>query len=125
MIYGIGIDLVEVNRIKSSLVKFGNRFLDKIFTEKEIEYCEKRINKVQEYAIRFTAKEAFFKAIGIGWRKGLTWKDIEVANDELGKPYLILKGRAKEFTEKMYISNIQVSLSHTWQTATGIVILEK
>ncbi|RLC47161.1 MAG: hypothetical protein DRH57_04550 [Candidatus Cloacimonadota bacterium] len=125
MIYGIGIDLVEIKRIENSLNKFGSRFINRVFTEKEIEYCESIANKFRSYAVRFAAKEAFFKATGIGWRKGFTLKDVGVLNDEFGRPYLILKGKAKEFTEKMCISNIQLSLSHIQRIATAIVILEK
>lgn len=125
MIYGIGIDIIEVARIAKQISGESNSFVKKVFTSNEIEYCEKKIkNKAQNYAARFAAKEAFFKAIGTGWRDGLSWKEIETTNDELGKPDIILIGKAKELAENLKILKIHVSVSHIKELAVAVVILE-
>jgi len=128
MIYGVGIDLIEIKRIKNELIKSGERFCKMIFTENEITYCQRDSNinvQSQCFAGRFAAKEAFFKAVGTGLRGGLTWKDIEVYNDEYGKPNFILKNKALETVEDERISNIQLSISHCKNVAAAVVILEK
>lgn len=126
MIFGIGIDIIEVSRIERQISKEKSSFVSKIFTEQEIEYCERKIkNKAQNYAARFAAKEAFFKAMGTGWRDGLSWKEIEIENNELGKPDLVLSGKSKQLAEENQISKIHVSLSHIKETAVAVVILEQ
>jgi len=124
MIFGIGTDIIEVERIKKQISK-GNCFKERIFTLKEIQYCESKKTKAQNYAARFAVKEAFFKAIGTGWRGGLAFNEIEVVNNELGKPEIVLYGKTKEITEQTKVTNIQVSLSHVKDLASAIVILEK
>jgi holo-[acyl-carrier protein] synthase len=128
MIFGIGIDAVEIERIQKQLVKNRERFYKSLFTEREIQYCLKKTSnnaQAQCFAGRFAAKEAFLKAIGIGLRNGLNWKDIEIFNDDLGKPNLLLKEKTMKTVEKAAISNIQLSLSHGRNIATAVVILEK
>ena len=100
-------------------------FREKIFTEGEIAYCEKMKNKYQNYAARFSAKEAFLKAIGTGWRFGIRFADIEIYHDEFGKPLIRLTGKAEELVLRDGISKIHVSLSHLKEMATAVVILEK
>jgi len=127
MIYGVGIDLIETERMKHELVRSGSRFTAAIFTDDEIEYCRRTTNRnvvAQRFAGRFSAKEAFLKALGTGLRDGLRWRDVEVSNDDLGKPYLILKNRALELTRKEKINNIQLSISHREDAVTAVVILE-
>ncbi|MFO7981477.1 MAG: holo-ACP synthase [Candidatus Aminicenantes bacterium] len=124
MIFGIGTDIIEVKRIKR-LIERSPRFRDRVFTEKEIDYCEKKKNRAPSYAARFAAKEAFFKALGTGWRKGVTFKDVEVINQPSGKPELVLYGKSKEMIKKYHIKNIQVSLSHVGESAHSVVVLEK
>jgi holo-[acyl-carrier protein] synthase len=124
MIFGVGIDIIEVERIQKELSKEGERFKARVFTKNEIEYCEPKATKAQHYAARFAAKEAFFKAMGSGWSKGFAWTEIETAKNEEGKPYLITSGKVKEFLKQNKVSNIQISLSHIKETATAIVILE-
>ena len=124
MIYGIGTDIIEVSRIKAVMER-DIGFREKIFTEGEIAYCEKMKNKQQNYAARFSAKEAFLKAIGTGWRFGVRFADIDVYHDPLGKPHIRLHGKAKELVEKEGITTIHVSLSHIKEMATAIVVLEK
>ena len=90
-IYGLGTDIVNIKRIDNSLKKYGLVFKNKIFSKKEISYCEKKKNPSAFYAKRFAAKEAFSKAIGTGIRKGLSLKDIEISNNLYGKPTIVLK----------------------------------
>ncbi|MGD8539594.1 MAG: holo-ACP synthase [Candidatus Aminicenantes bacterium] len=124
MIIGIGTDIIEVKRIERLLEK-QKRFKERIFTPDEIEYCEHKTNSAQNYAARFAVKEAFLKAIGTGWREGVTFKEIEVVNNEKGKPELFLSGKAKTISEEMGATNIQVSISHLKDLAIGFVILER
>jgi len=123
MIFGIGIDNIEVDRVRTQLEK--NRFKENIFSPAEIEYCDTRKNSAENYAARFAAKEAFFKAIGTGWRGGLAFNEIEVLNDKLGKPVIKLYGKSKEFAEEKEIDKIHVSLTHLKNYASAIVIIEK
>ncbi len=128
MIYGVGIDSIEIERIKRELTRDSDSFCKSIFTGDEIAYCGRASNldvKSQRLAGRFSAKEAFFKAIGTGLRDGLHWKDVEVTNDRLGKPHLVLRNRALEIIEREKISSVHLSISHSKQTATAVVILEK
>jgi len=123
MIYGIGTDIIEVARIEKVMER-DIGFRDKIFTAGEIEYCETKKHKFENYAARFSAKESFLKAIGTGWRFGIRFADIEVFHDELGKPFIRVHGKAKELLTSLSISKIHVSLSHLKELATAIVILE-
>ncbi len=124
MIFGIGIDVFEPKRIENKISKLKGLKED-LFTDKEIEYCESKKSKYVHYAVRFAAKEAFFKALGTGMRFGMKFTDVEVSNNQLGKPELIIQGKSKEFLEKFEIANTFVSLSHTKQIVNSIVILEK
>ena len=123
MIFGIGIDIIEVPRIQKQLTQ-SERFKERIFTKLEISYCESKRNKAQNYAARFAAKESFFKALGTGWRGGLGFTQVEIINDRLGKPQIRLYGKAKQLIEKRGITKIHVSLTHLKDTASSIVILE-
>ncbi|MEI6747679.1 MAG: holo-ACP synthase [Bacteroidota bacterium] len=124
MIFGVGTDIIEVNRVKA-VMESDIGFRDKIFTEGEIVYCEKMKNKQQHYAARYSAKEAFLKALGTGWRFGIRYADIDVFHDLLGNPHIRLYGKAEELAQKENISKIHVSLSHVMEMATATVILEK
>ena len=124
MIYGIGTDIIEVARIEKVMMR-DIGFRDKIFTPGEIEYCETKKHKYENYAARFSAKEAFLKAIGTGWRFGIRFADIEVYHDEFGKPLIRLSGKAEQLAKKEGISKIHVSLSHLKEMATAIVIVER
>lgn len=124
MIIGIGFDLIEVARIARQ-VDGDSRFKEKMFTSAEIEYCEScGVNKAQHYAARFAAKEAFFKAIGSGYRGGLAFNEIAIVNDELGKPLLHLSGKTEEFAQQRQVAEIHVSLSHLRELAGAVVIIE-
>lgn len=124
MIVGTGIDIAEVPRIRQAIERHGERFLKRVFTEGEIQYCESKANRVERYAARFAAKEAGMKAIGTGWNHGVRWRDIEVARKPGGRPTLLLHGKAAEFAAKLGATNIALSLTHTEQEAMAQVILE-
>jgi holo-[acyl-carrier protein] synthase len=124
MVAGVGIDIVEVERIAESIGK-GHGFKQMVFSQKEIAYCDKQANSYQHYAARFAAKEAFFKAMGIGWATGTSFNEIEVVNDENGKPIVQLLGETAQYASGLGINKILVSLSHTKTMATAVVIIEK
>lgn len=121
MIKGLGTDLVDVSRLERQKGKEG--FIHQVFTNTEIEYCEKKKHSAQHYAARFAAKEAYMKALGTGWGDTAEFKEIEVVNNELGKPELILSGSTLTFFRQSEFKHIFVSLSHTTTTATATVII--
>ncbi len=123
MIYGIGIDLIEVERMSEKIGKQPG-FREFVFSEQEIAYCEKHTNKFEHYAARFAAKEAFFKAIGTGWREGTLFNEVEIGNEENGKPQVKLLGKTAITFENMKLGKIFVSLSHLKSMATAIVMIE-
>ena len=124
MIVGTGVDLAEVPRIQASIERFGEKFIHRIYTPREIAYVERKANKFERYAARFAAKEAGMKAIGTGWRRGVTWQDFEVANLPTGKPTLLLHGVAAKFAERLGVKNVSLSLTHTRELGMAHVILE-
>ncbi len=124
MIYGIGIDIIEVERVRK-LISKKDKYLKKVYTETEIEYCEKFKRNEQEYAGRFCAKEAFSKALGTGISHGIKFNEIEIVNDKLGKPQIVLYGGTKEYFEKKGLKNSFVSISHLKEYATAAVVIEK
>jgi len=124
VIVGTGVDLAEVPRIQASIERFGEKFIHRIYTPREIAYVERKANKFERYAARFAAKEAGMKAIGTGWRRGVTWQDFEVANLPSGKPTLLLHGVAAKFAEKLGVKNVSLSLTHTRELEMAHVILE-
>lgn len=124
MVAGIGIDIVEVERIAGSLAK-GDSFKEMVFSAVEINYCNSQANSHQHYAARFAAKEAFFKALGTGWVTGTSFNEVEVVNEENGKPVLQLLGETAQYAAGLGINKILVSLSHTKTMATAIVMIEQ
>lgn len=124
MIRGIGVDIVKVDRIEQAVERWGDRFLKRIFTPAEIERCQQRARPAQCLALRFAAKEAFAKALGLGMRKGLRWRDIEVVHDHLGKPDLLLYNQAQRLLEAMEASRTWLSLSDERESALAVVVLE-
>src|SRR5919201_550328 len=124
MIVGTGIDIVEVPRIGAAVERFGERFLNRVFTASEVRYCRSKQNVIERFAARFAAKEAGFKAIGTGWRQGVTWKDVEVGREPGGRPTICFSGRAAEFAAKLGMRRALLSLSHTPAQAIAHVILE-
>ncbi|MGD8253659.1 MAG: holo-ACP synthase [Syntrophobacterales bacterium] len=124
MIRGIGVDIVKVDRIEKAVERWGHRFLKRIFTAAEIERCQKRARPAQCLALRFAAKEAFAKALGLGMREGLRWRDIEVVHDNFGKPDLLLHNQAQRLLEAMEASRTWLSLSDERESALAVVVLE-
>jgi len=124
MIVGTGIDIAEVPRIARSIERFGDRFIQRVFTDGEIRYCNRKANRVERYAARFAAKEAAMKAIGTGWNYGVAWRDVEVARVPGGRPTIRFHGKAAEFANKIGARNVALSISHTEQIAIAQVILE-
>ncbi len=125
MICGIGIDLVENSRLEKIVEKWGQKFLTRIFSDHEIQYCGKYVKSSTHYGARFAAKESFLKALGLGMGMGVNLKDIEVINDDNGKPAFALYGEAKAQIVNRKITNIHLSLTHTRNYATALVVLEK
>ncbi|HEX4167980.1 MAG TPA: holo-ACP synthase [Bryobacteraceae bacterium] len=124
MIVGIGTDLAEVTRIRDSIARFGDRFLNRIYTEREQRYALSKANSHERFAARFAAKEAGMKAIGTGWSRGVTWQDFEVTNEPSGRPTLRLSGVARQIAEYQRVKSISLSLTHTQAMAMAVVILE-
>jgi len=111
-IVGIGIDVVETARIARSIESLGDHFLDRVFTEKEREYCDKMKFPELHYAARFAAKEAISKTFGTGIGKETGWRDMEILRRDSGEPYVVLRGAGKAFAESKGITEIMISLSH-------------
>jgi len=124
VIIGTGIDIVKVARIAATVERFGERFLNRVFTASEVRYCRSKQNMMERFAARFAAKEAGFKAIGTGWRDGVTWQDVEVGREPGGRPTLRYSGKAAEFAARLGVRRASVSLSHTAEQAIAQVILE-
>uniref|UniRef100_A0A7V3RIQ4 Holo-[acyl-carrier-protein] synthase n=1 Tax=candidate division WOR-3 bacterium TaxID=2052148 RepID=A0A7V3RIQ4_UNCW3 len=120
-IFGIGIDIIEVERIKSAIERHGT-FIHRIFSPEEIKFSSRGVFRYEELAGRFAAKEAVLKAIKTGWRQGIGYRDIIILNEKSGAPYVLLSGRAKEISEQLRIKNIYVSISHTRELAIGMAI---
>ena len=124
MIFGIGTDIIEVKRMEKHLDK-NDALKQKLYTNEEQKYCERgKVTKSQCYAARFAAKEAFFKALGTGYRYGMAFHEIEVLNDELGKPFINPHGKVKEYLEEKKIKSIHLSISHVKEMANAFVVLE-
>ena len=124
MIAGLGIDMIEVERIADKIGKESG-FRELVFSENEIAYCENKAHKFEHYAARFAAKEAFFKALGTGWAKDTSFNEIEITNNDNGKPGIALLGSTRITINAMGIKNILVSLSHLKTIASAVVIIEK
>ena len=125
MIVGLGIDIIEIKRIALVYQKRPERFLRKILTEREKSYCRQFADPLPEIAARFAAKEAFSKAIGTGITRGVIWRDIEVIKDPGRPPRIHLEGEAKKWADRLGITNIHLSLTHTVKNAAAVVTVEK
>ncbi len=122
MIQGIGIDIIEIDRIREMIERHGDRFVLKIFTDREIEYCRSKKIPFQHFAGRYAAKEAFSKAIATGWRGEFRWRDIEVSNNEFGQPSITLYGK---LAERIGSDKVLISMSHSDNTVVAFVVIEK
>jgi holo-[acyl-carrier protein] synthase len=121
MVRGIGIDILEITRIRQSIEEGGDRFLDRVFTPGEIAYCSAKHEMYQHFAARFAAKEAVSKALATGWAGDFTWKSVEVMNDPSGRPGVALHGRLRDLLAP---SSIYLSISHSDSHVVAVAIIE-
>jgi holo-[acyl-carrier protein] synthase len=123
-IVGIGTDIVECLRIGRMIEQHGELFLTRVFTEREVCYCQQRKRATEHFAGRWAAKEAILKCLGTGWSRGLSWTDIEVRNDPDGKPIVLMCGAAKDIAQSLRIADILLSISHcrTYATAYAVAV---
>lgn len=124
MIVGLGTDLVEIARIEQSIARYGQRFLERIFTPAEIAYCQSKKAFGESFAARFAAKEAGAKALGTGISFGVSWHEFEVRRELSGKPSLYLSGRASSLALSLGVTRTAISLTHTRTQAMAVVVLE-
>ena len=123
-IIGIGIDVVDCDRIESSIERFGERFLKRVFTEGEIAYSQSMKFPARHFAARFAAKEALSKAFGTGIGKSMGWRDLDVQKKESGEPFVVLTGGAEEMANQRGVARVWISLSHTDQLGMATIVLE-
>ena len=124
MVIGVGTDLIEIARIAHSIDRFGDRFLRRVFTPREIAYCQRKKYAAESFAARFAAKEAGAKALGTGISHGVNWLEIEIAREPGGRPTLQFHGRAAEFAASLGASRVALSITHTAALAMASVVLE-
>ena len=124
MIVGTGIDLVEIGRIESAIARYGARFLDRVYTRAEQEYCQRKRNSAESFAARFAAKEAAAKALGTGIGYGVTWREIEVTREPGRRPNIRFYGRAAEMAAHLGAAHASLSISHTGALAMASVAIE-
>ena len=124
MIVGLGVDLIEIERVKKAHLKHGQRFIDRLFTPAEAEYCLRKKDPYPSLAGRFAAKEAAMKALGTGWRRGVRWVDFEVVRESGGRPTIRLDGEARKIAEELQVKRIALSITHTEAQALAQVIFE-
>lgn len=123
MIIGIGIDIIEIERIKESIDRFGDSFLKKIYTQLELDYCQSKSNKYQHFAARFAAKEAVAKALATGWNKEFSWQHVEISNEPSGMPIVELKGPLAAFLHPD--KQLKISMSHSRDNVACVAIIYK
>ena len=123
-IIGLGIDMIEVSRIEHSLERFGVRFMQRVFTEGEIAYCQSMKYPARHFAARFAAKEALSKAFGTGIGKMMGWRDIDVRKKESGEPFVVLSGSAESLARNRAVKSVLISLTHTDHHAIAVIALE-
>lgn len=123
-VLGVGVDIVETQRIEHSLERFGERFLHRVFTEGEIAYCQSMKFPARHFAARFAAKEAVSKAFSTGIGSAMGWRDIDVHRQGSGQPYVVLAGGAQDLAARRGVSAVWISLSHTDQYAAATAVIE-
>jgi len=124
MVIGVGTDLIEIARIAQSVERYGERFLRRVFTPREIEYCQRKKNAAESFAARFAAKEAGAKALGTGISRGVGWLELEVTRAPGERPTLQLTGRAAARARSLGVAHISLSLTHSRDQALAVVIME-
>jgi len=124
LIIGVGTDIVEVVRIGQMIERHGEVFLNRVFTDDEIRYCQRRKEYTQHYAGRWAAKEAVMKTLGTGWSRGIGWRDIEICSSRSGQPSIVLRGAAREIADQAGVCDVLISISHcrSFATATAIAV---
>src|SRR5438874_6071719 len=120
----MGVDIAEVERIQGAIERYGEVFLKRVYTVRELEYCEQFKDKYERYAGRFAVKEAAMKALGTGWSRGVRWVDIEILRRQGSRPMLELKGEARKIADRLGVKNIAISITHTSRQAMAQVIFE-
>jgi holo-[acyl-carrier protein] synthase len=124
VIGGVGIDLVEIARFKAAMGRHGERFLVKIFTDRERKYCEGKWNRLAHYTARFAAKEAVLKALGTGWSGGIHWTDVEVAHAGSGEVRVKLSGAAASVARRKRIGTVHLNITHSERYAAAVAVAE-
>ena len=123
-ILGIGTDIVECLRIAQMIERHGELFITRVYTQHEIQYCHSRKLATPHFAGRWAAKEAVLKALGTGWRRGISWRDVEIHNEPGGRPTVRLRGGARDVVEQLGISQMLISISHCRSHATAYALAE-
>jgi holo-[acyl-carrier protein] synthase len=121
-ILGIGTDIVECVRIRAMIERHGEHFLQRVYTDSEISYCQSKKFATEHFAGRWAAKEAIFKCFGTGWRKGMLWTEMEIRHDQFGKPSVHVGGTVKEFMQEQAIADVLITISHCRTYATAFAI---
>jgi holo-[acyl-carrier protein] synthase len=121
-IIGVGTDIIECSRINRMIERHGEHFLDRVFTKREIRYCQMHKHSVERFAGRFAAKEAILKCLGTGWGSGIRWLDVEVQNEPSGRPIVALGGLARAQARRSRIADIHISISHCREFATAYAL---
>jgi holo-[acyl-carrier protein] synthase len=121
-IIGIGTDITECLRIARMIERYGDLFINRVFTAEEVRYCRSRKQATQHFAGRWAAKEAILRALGSGWSPGINWRDVEVRGEPGGKPVVALRGGARELVEQLGVTEIQVSISHCRTHASAFAL---
>jgi holo-[acyl-carrier protein] synthase len=126
-VIGIGTDITECLRIARMIERHGELFIERVYTPEEIKYCQTRKQATQHFTGRWAAKEAILKALGTGWRRGISWRDMEIRNEPGGKPTVAVRGGVKDVVEQLGITDILVTISHcrSHATATAIAVGKK
>ena len=125
MIAGIGIDIVDIGRVKALLSRYGDRFVERVFTEAEAAYARKSVKPGERLAGRFAVKEAVLKAFGTGKSQGIRWRDVETVRGPMGRPQVSLYGEAANYFEKLKADTIHVTITHDGGKAVAFVIIER
>jgi len=124
MVVGLGADLIEIERVQRSIERFGERFLQRVYTPAETAYCMGKRSFAESFAARFAAKEAAAKALGTGISRGVSWLEFEVRREPGGRPTLFLTGRAAQIARELGIARISLTLTHTRELAMAVVVIE-
>ena len=121
-VLGIGTDITECLRIARMIERHGELFIDRVYTPEEVRYCQSRRQSTQHFTGRWAAKEAVLKALGTGWRRGISWRDVEIRNEPGGRPVVALRGGLRDLVQQLGVAELLVSISHCRSHATAYAI---